>query len=88
MASDPASNPTTIATRRHRALIIVRSVAALLLGIVGAHCFCQQVGLMIAMQGLMGWTVMWEDGSWFARAWHFSCRPCCCTCSIAASCAG
>jgi len=70
MASDPASNPTTIATRRHRALIIVRSIA-LLLGIVGAIALCQQVGLMIAMQDLMGWTVMWEDGSWFARALAF-----------------
>ena len=62
--------PMTVAGRRHRALMIVRG-AALLLGVLGAIALGYQVGMMLAMQDIMGWTVMWGDTSWFAAALAF-----------------
>jgi len=61
---------STIAARRHRALVAVRT-AALILGILGAIALCYQIGMMLAMQDLMGWTVMWGETSWFAWALAF-----------------
>lgn len=45
--------------------------AALLLGVIGLIALFQQIGMMIAMQDVMGWMVMWGDVSWFARALAF-----------------
>ena len=67
MPPDPATNPSTIAARRHRALVIIRWIE-LVLGLLGSIALCYQLGLMAAMQDLMGWSVMWGDTSWFAWA--------------------
>lgn len=61
---------TNVATRRHRALIIVRS-AALFLGVIGLIALCYQLGMMLAMQDVMGWKVMWGATSWFAWSLGF-----------------
>ncbi len=60
----------TIAIRRHRALMIVRG-AALVLGVLGSISLCYQIGMMLAMQDIMGWTVTWGDTSWFSWALAF-----------------
>jgi hypothetical protein len=62
-----SSETQTIAARRHRALARIRA-AALVLGVLGSIALCYQIGLMFAMQDLMGWTVVWSDTSWFAWA--------------------
>lgn len=67
MPPDPLTNTTTIAVRRHRALVIIRWIE-LVMGLLGSVALCYQLGLMAAMQDMMGWTVMWSDTSWFAWA--------------------
>jgi hypothetical protein len=57
----------SIAARRHRALARIRA-AALVLGVLGIIALCYQLGLMFAMQDLLGWMVVWDDTSWFAWA--------------------
>jgi len=70
MPSDSATNPTTIAAQRHRALVIVRGIS-LLLGVLGSIALCYQIGMMLAMQDIMGWTMRWGETSWFSRALAF-----------------
>ncbi len=61
---------STIASRRHRALLIVRA-ASLALGVMGLIALCYQIGLMLALQDFMAWQVMWGSTSWLAYAMAF-----------------
>jgi hypothetical protein len=43
-------------------------VAALILGTLGSMAMGYVIGVMLVMQAIMAWTMMWSDTSWFATA--------------------
>ncbi len=47
--------------------MIIR-IVALALGVLGSIALCYVIGLMLAMQDVMAWSMMWGDTSWFAAA--------------------
>lgn len=65
MPPESQSNPTTIAVRRHRALMVVRG-AVVVLAVIGGIPLCYSLALAAVMMDINSLTILWNDTNWTA----------------------